>query len=66
MNSGLAVLLLGVLAAAVGGAMYILRYHHTVGLAALGLGVILIVAGAYMASKKGGTSQQAQTAIKPA
>ena len=42
-------LALGVIALATGAAMVVLQYHHTVGLAAVGLGVVLLLAGVGMA-----------------
>jgi hypothetical protein len=42
-------LALGVIALATGAAMVVLQYHHTVGLAALGLGAVLLLAGVGMA-----------------
>lgn len=42
-------LALGVIALATGAAMVLLQYHHTVGLAAVGLGIVLLLAGVAMA-----------------
>jgi hypothetical protein len=42
-------LALGVIALATGAVMVLLQYHHTVGLGAVGLGVLLLAAGAGMA-----------------
>jgi hypothetical protein len=49
MKSWSILLALGVIALATGAAMVLLQYHHTVGLGALGLGALLLAAGAGMA-----------------
>jgi hypothetical protein len=66
MNQGIVVAALGVLAIVVGGAMVALQYHRTIGLGALGLGVILLAGGAFLALRmKGKASLQVQPASKP-
>ncbi|MDA4127876.1 MAG: hypothetical protein OK422_00190 [Thaumarchaeota archaeon] len=48
MKNSLLVLGLGVLALVVGGAMYAIDYHRTIGLGGVGLGVLLILGGVAM------------------
>src|ERR1700689_4960312 len=49
MKSWSILLALGVIALAVGAGMILLQYHHTVGLGAVGLGVLLLAAGGGLA-----------------
>jgi len=49
MNTGYAVAVLGVLGAILGASLYAANYHKTVGLGGIGLGVVLILAGVWMA-----------------
>jgi hypothetical protein len=65
MNSGVGLLALGVLAAVAGAAMYLLGWHHTVGLSGIVLGVILVVLGLVSARKKPTASMQAPTTTGP-
>jgi hypothetical protein len=49
MNIGYAVAALGVLGVIVGGGMYAAGWHHTIGLGGIGLGIVLIIAGIWLA-----------------
>lgn len=49
MNTGYAVAVLGVLGVILGGGMYAAQWHKTVGLGGLGLGILLILVGVWMA-----------------
>jgi len=62
MNTGYAVAILGVLGAILGVSLYAADYHKTIGLGGIGLGVILILAGAWMSRsmKPKATTQAAQ------
>ena len=52
MNTGYIVLALGVIGAAVGGVLYAVDYHRTIGLGGIALGVLLILAGILMSRQK--------------
>lgn len=45
MNYGYGALGLGVLGVIIGGAMYAAKWHHTIGEAGIGVGVVLIILG---------------------
>jgi len=49
MNTGYAVAVLGVLGVILGVGMYAAQWHRTIGLAGLGLGILLILIGVWMA-----------------
>jgi uncharacterized membrane protein YkgB len=49
MNTGYAVAALGILGVIVGAGMYAAAWHRTIGLGGVGLGVILLVAGIWLA-----------------
>jgi protein-S-isoprenylcysteine O-methyltransferase Ste14 len=49
MNTGYAVAVLGVLGIILGAAMYAIPWHRTIGLGGVGLGVILLLVGVWMA-----------------
>jgi hypothetical protein len=61
-------LALGVIALATGAALVVLQYHHTVGLAAVGLGVVLLLAGVGMAylGRNAVKVVEKQTVVPPA
>jgi len=52
MNTGYAVAVLGVLAVLLGAGMYAAQWHKTIGLGGLGLGILLILVGVWMARSK--------------
>jgi protein-S-isoprenylcysteine O-methyltransferase Ste14 len=64
MNTGYAVVLLGVLGVILGAAMYAAQWHKTIGLGGIGLGILLILAGVWMArsAKPKAVPQAAQPA----
>jgi uncharacterized membrane protein YkgB len=49
MNMGYAAAALGVLGVIVGAGMYAAAWHRTIGLGGIGLGIILLVAGIWLA-----------------
>ena len=49
MNTGYAVAVLGVLGVILGGGMYAAQWHKTIGLGGIGLGILLILVGVWMA-----------------
>jgi len=49
MNTGYIVAVLGVLGVILGAVMYAAQWHKTIGLGGLGLGILLIVVGVWMA-----------------
>ena len=49
MNTGYIVAVLGVLGAILGAGMYAAQWHKTVGLGGIGLGILLILVGVWMA-----------------
>ena len=49
MNAGYPVAVLGVLGAILGAGMYAADWHRTIGLGGVGLGIVLILAGVWMA-----------------
>jgi len=49
MKTGYAVVLLGVLGVIIGAAMYAAQWHRTIGLGGIGLGILLILVGIWMA-----------------
>jgi len=49
MNTGYAVAVLGVLGVILGAGMYAAQWHRTIGLGGLGLGILLILVGVWMA-----------------
>jgi hypothetical protein len=50
MKTGYLVLGLGILGIIVGASMYVAGFHHTIGLGGMGLGVILVLLGAWLSS----------------
>ena len=64
MNTGYAVAVLGVLGVLLGAVMYAAQWHKTIGLGGVGLGVLLIVVGVWMArgTQPKATSQATQPA----
>jgi len=62
MNTGYAVAVLGVLGVILGAGMYAAQWHKTIGLGGLGLGILLILVGVWMArsAKPKATPQPAQ------
>ena len=48
MNAGYVVAVLGVLGLVLGGAMYAIPWHRTIGLGGVALGVILLLAGIWL------------------
>jgi hypothetical protein len=58
MNTGYIVAVLGVLGAILGAGMYAAQWHKTVGLGGIGLGILLILVGVWMA-------RSAQPKVKP-
>jgi hypothetical protein len=52
MKSGMLVIGLGILGVIVGGGLYVADYHRTIGLAGIGLGIVLLIAGAAMSMRK--------------
>ncbi len=53
--------ILGVLVIAVGGIMYAVDYHRTIGLGILGLGIILVIVGTAWWKMKGKKAPMAAT-----
>ena len=49
MNTGYLVAILGVLGVLLGAGMYASDWHKTIGLGGIGLGIVLILAGVWMA-----------------
>jgi len=49
MNAGYGVAILGVLGVILGASLYAADYHKTIGLGGIGLGIILILVGVWMA-----------------
>ena len=49
MNTGYAVAVLGVLGVILGAGMYAAQWHRTIGLGGIGLGILLILVGVWMA-----------------
>ena len=49
MNTGYILAVLGVLGAILGAGMYAAQWHKTVGLGGIGLGILLILVGVWMA-----------------
>jgi len=49
MNTGYALAVLGVLGIVLGAGMYVASWHKTVGLGGIGLGILLILVGVWMA-----------------
>jgi len=49
MNTGYIVAVIGVLGLILGAGMYAAQWHKTVGLGGVGLGIVLIIAGIWMA-----------------
>ena len=49
MNTGYIIAVLGVLGVILGAGMYAVQWHKTVGLGGVGLGILLIVVGVWMA-----------------
>jgi len=65
MNTGYPVAILGVLGAILGASLYAADWHRTIGLGGIGLGIVLILAGVYMArSTKPTAAPQAAQAPK--
>lgn len=64
MNQGYTFAGLGILAIVIGGAMWALDWHHTIGEGGVGVGIILVIVGLYMSrgSKKPKLSTSGQTA----
>jgi len=62
MNTGYAVAVLGVLGVILGAGMYAAQWHKTIGLGGLGIGILLILVGVWMARsmKPKAMSQPAQ------
>ena len=60
MNNGYLVMGLGVLGLIVGAGMYAADWHKTIGLGGIGLGVVLILAGAWF-SREAMKKAQSQT-----
>jgi len=66
MNTGYIVAVLGVLGAVLGAGMYAAQWHKTVGLGGIGLGVLLILVGLWMArSVQPKATPQASQPAKP-
>jgi len=49
MNTGYIVAVIGVLGLILGAGMYAAQWHKTVGLGGVGLGIVLLIAGVWMA-----------------
>jgi high-affinity Fe2+/Pb2+ permease len=49
MNTGYVVAVLGVLGIIIGAGMYAAQWHKTIGLGGVGLGILLIIVGVWMA-----------------
>ncbi|HXY56676.1 MAG TPA: hypothetical protein VEH01_03590 [Nitrososphaerales archaeon] len=65
MNTGYPVAILGVLGVILGASLYAADWHRTIGLGGIGLGIVLILAGVYMArSTKPAAAPQAAQAPK--
>ncbi|MDA4123989.1 MAG: hypothetical protein OK438_00870 [Thaumarchaeota archaeon] len=68
MKSGMWVILLGVLGVIIGGAMYAIDWHRTIGTGGIGVGIVLLVVGGYMfmqKAKPAPVAKPAQTTTYP-
>lgn len=61
MKPGIWVALLGILGVVIGGAMYLIDWHRTIGLSGVGLGIVLVVVGGVLTMQK----QKAASAPNP-
>jgi len=52
MKLGIWIALLGILGVAIGGAMYFMDWHRTIGLGGVGLGIVLVVVGGVLSMQK--------------
>ena len=52
MKTGMLVLMLGILGVIIGGALYAADYHRTIGLAGIGLGIVLLIVGGVLSMRK--------------
>ena len=64
MNTGYAVAVLGVLGVVLGALMYAAQWHKTIGRGGVGLGILLIVVGVWMA--RGMQPKAASQTTRPA
>jgi hypothetical protein len=61
MKLGIWIALLGILGVVVGGVMYFMDFHRTIGLGGVGLGIVLLAVGGFLSMQK----QKAASAPNP-